>query len=362
MPDLDSPAALELDSLGLLDVIGASVEAFDSARAAAEGTEIRWPPEAIENVAICGMGGSAAAGDLVIGAYRERIRRPVEVIRDYYVPGWVGENTLGILSSYSGTTEETLTSGMQLLDYNAPAICITSGGKLRDYYQERDVPIVPVPPGLQPRAALLHMLVPLVIILQRMEIIPDVTADLDEARETIAAAVAAYGPEVPRAENPAKQLAATLEGAMPVIWGAELTAPVAMRWKCQFNENSKVPSSWAAVPELCHNEIVGMEGMGPIGPLTRILMLREERQHRQNHRRFEYTKELIERDVKGVMNIVADGDGALARMLDLVMLGDYASIYLGLLQGKDPGPVDVIGRLKDRLASSGFGRTAGQQG
>lgn len=362
MPDLDSSAALELDSLGLLDVAGASVDAFDAARSAAEGTEIPWPPDAIENVAICGMGGSAAAGDLVLGAYRERIRRPAQVIRDYYVPGWVGENTLGILSSYSGTTEETLTCGMQVLDYNAPAVCITSGGKLRDYYEEREVPIVPVPPGLQPRAALLHMLVPLVIILQRMEIIPDISADLEEGRETVAAAVAAYGPDVPKAENPAKQLAATLEGAMPVVWGAELTAPVAMRWKCQFNENAKVPSWWAALPELDHNEIVGMEGMGPIGPLTRILMLREERQHRQNQRRFEYTKELVEHDVKGVMNIVADGETALARMLDLVMLGDYASIYLGLLQGTDPGPVDVIGKLKDRLASTGFGRTAGQQG
>jgi len=145
---------------------------------------------------------------------------------------------------------------------------------------------------------------------------------------------------------------------MPVVWGAELTAPVAMRWKCQFNENSKVPSFWAALPELDHNEIVGMEGMGPIGPLTRILMLREERQHRQVDRRFDYTKELIETEVAGVMNIAAEGTGALARMLDLVMLGDYASIYLGLLQGKDPGPVDIIGKLKDRLANTGYGRAA----
>ena len=358
MPDLDSAAALELDSLGLLDVAGASAEAFDAARRAAEETEIGWPPEAIHTVAICGMGGSAAAGDLVLGAYRERLRRPAQVIRDYYVPGWVGENTLAILSSYSGTTEETLTCGMQALDYNAPAICITSGGKLRDFYAEREVPIVPVPPGLQPRAALLHMLVPLVIILGRMEIIPDASGELEEARETVAASVAAYGPEVPVAENPAKQLALALEGTMPVIWGAELTAPIAMRWKCQFNENAKVPSYWAALPELNHNEIVGMEGMGPVGPLTQILMLREERQHRQVHRRFDYTKELIEGEVNGVMNIVADGTAALARMLDLVMLGDYASIYLGLLQGRDPGPVDVIGKLKDRLASSGYGRTA----
>jgi glucose/mannose-6-phosphate isomerase len=118
-----------------------------------------WPAEAVHNVAIAGIGGSGIAGDLVLGAWRERLRHPAAVLRDYYVPGWVGENTLVILSSYSGETEETLTAALQATERNALCVAITSGGKLGTFYRDLGVPVIDLPPGLQPRAALLRMLV-----------------------------------------------------------------------------------------------------------------------------------------------------------------------------------------------------------
>lgn len=356
---LDGPEATAADSLGLIAGMAGSVAAFDEARAAAEGVELVYPPEEVRDVAICGMGGSAIAADLVVGAYRERLRVPVTVVRDYYLPGWIGENTLVVLSSYSGGTEETLTAASQALERNCLCVAVTSGGKLGTHYADEGVPVIPVVPGLQPRAALLRMLVPLVVVLDRMQVLPSMTSDLEEARATIAASVAALGPEVEEAANPAKQLARALTSSVPLIWGAELTAPVAARWKGQFNENAKVPAYSSVLPELDHNEIVGFAGMpAELSPLVQLILLRDERQHRQVQRRFDLTRELVEQHVHRVLSVTAEGQSALARTLDLVLLGDYVSLYLALLRAVDPGPVEVIERLKTRLAETGYGRSA----
>ena len=358
MGSLDGPDLLARDSLGLVLGTGAAVEAFDAARAAADAVEFPFPNDVIRNVLICGMGGSAIAGELIVGAYRERLRMPVAVHRDYEIPGWVGPDTLVILSSYSGNTEETLTATMQAYERNCPCVAITSGGKLGSFYAKEGIPVVPLPAGMQPRAALIWLMVPVAVILERTEVLPSLGSEMEEARETLATVVAACGPEVPEESNPAKQLAAALHGKVALIWGAEVTAPIARRWKGQLNENAKVPAYWSELPELNHNEIVGFEGMGPLTSMSQLVMLRDPRNHRQVVRRFDLTSDLIKREVSGVLSIEAEGRGAMARMLDLVLLGDYVSLYLALLRGVDPGPVEVIEALKGRLANTGYGRSA----
>ena len=257
---LDGPDALQADSLGLIRGVADSVAAFDEARAAAEAAEIPWPADEVDSVAVCGMGGSAIAADLILGAYRERMRVPYTVVRDYYIPGWIGERTLVILSSYSGGTEETLTAASQALERNALCVAITSGGKLAQFYGPEGVPVIPVRPGLQPRAALLRLLVPMLVVLDRMGVIGNTGSDLEEARGTLVGAISQMAPDVPEPGNPAKQLARALSGSIPLLWGAELTAPVAVRWKGQFNENAKMPAYASALPELDHNEICGFAG------------------------------------------------------------------------------------------------------
>lgn len=359
MSALDSAEGYAIDSLGLFGVITESLPAFDEARAAAGAVEIPFPADAVSDIVLCGMGGSAIAGDLVSGAFRDRILRPMTVVRDYYLPGWVGENTLVIISSYSGGTEETLTCAMQAIERKALCVGVTSGGKLASFYAGEGVPIIPLPTGLQPRAALLRLLAPVAVLLDRLGLVPPLADDIDEGRRTIEGSVAALGPEVPEDENPAKLLARGLHGGVPLIWGAELTAPVAVRWKGQINENAEQPAYASALPELDHNEIVGFAGTtAEARALSRLVMLRDPRNHRQVERRFDLTRELVEEHVGGVYSITAEGERPLARMLDLVMLGDYVSLYLALLNGVDPGPVDVIGRLKERLAETGHGRSA----
>jgi glucose/mannose-6-phosphate isomerase len=234
---------------------------------------------------------------------------------------------------------------------------------MTSHYGPEGVPIVPVRPGLQPRAALLRMMVPLLVILERLEVLPPLGADMEEARATIRRSVETLGPDVPEAQNPAKQLARALQRSIPLVWGAELTAPVAVRWKGQFNENAKIPAFASALPELDHNEIVGFAGMpAELSSLATLVLLREPRNHRQVQRRFDLTRELVEPHVASVLNIEAEGQSPLAKMIDLVMLGDYVSLYLALLRAVDPGPVEIIERLKERLARTGYGRIADPDG
>jgi len=157
---------LAVDRAGLIDGLAGSVDVFDAARAGAEGLDIPFAADGIANVFICGMGGSAVAGDLIASAYYERTRVPLVVHRGYYLPGWADDRTLAMLLSYSGETEETLTAAMQALERESPAIAITSGGKLDTWYNgKHGVPVLPIPGGLQPRMALLHMLIPAVVLL-----------------------------------------------------------------------------------------------------------------------------------------------------------------------------------------------------
>ena len=186
MSELDLPEVLGVDRAGLIDGLASSVAVFDQARSAAEALEIPFPSDAVKDVLICGMGGSAVAGDLVTTLYYEQLRRPVQVHRGYYLPGWAGPDTLHLLLSYSGETEETLTAAMQAMERESPALAVTSGGKIDTWYGERGVPVLKIPGGLQPRMALLHMLVPTVVFMSRLGIIPDQTAELDAARESIA--------------------------------------------------------------------------------------------------------------------------------------------------------------------------------
>jgi len=354
---LDRPETLALDRQGLIALAGQGAEALRGARERASAVDLPFPAEAAREAVVCGMGGSAIAGDLIADAYAERLRRPLSVVRDYALPGWVGRETLVLLSSYSGNTEETLTCAMQALEREALVVTVTSGGKLAEFYGEQGVPVVRLPPDIpQPRSAVVHLLVSMLVVLERMAVLPALGDELDEAGAALAAAAAANGPERPVAENPAKQLAAALHGGLPVIYGAESTAAVARRWKGQINENAKLPAIWAALPELDHNEIVGYEAAGDLGRAMRVVMLRDPRHQRQVQRRFDLTRELVAPAVGRVLEVTAEGRSALARVLDLVTVGDYASLYLACLRGIDPGPVDIIERLKARLATTGYGR------
>jgi glucose/mannose-6-phosphate isomerase len=306
----------------------------------------------ISNVVIAGMGGSAIGGDIVRRLATTESKAPVWVHRDYGLPVFVDENTLVIASSYSGNTEETLSAFTKSLGTRSKKLVITSGGKLKDTAEKEGVPVFVIDYRAPPRAAFPHSFIPLVGIFQKLGLLADKSADLRGAVAILKELSVGLIETMPLGSNPAKQLAAKLRGRIAIIYGAETLSEVARRWKGEFNENSKAWAFFENFPELNHNAVVGYEFPPEVKDMIFVLMLHSSSLHPRNLLRYEVTSQLLARAGIGYEFIEARGRSALAQVLSLVLLGDYASFYLSMLNEVDPTSTNAIDFVKQHLAQS----------
>jgi glucose/mannose-6-phosphate isomerase len=290
-----------------------------------------------------GMGGSGIAGSLLAALL------PAEVVsvRGYTVPRWVGEESLVVALSYSGDTEETLSAFHDALPRTRRLLAVTSGGALGALCAEQGISWIKIPSGYQPRAALGYLLFPLLGLFGRLGLIGGLEGVFSVLDEVAHEAAPGEG------ENEAQRLARALHGRVPLIYGAGPTAPVALRWKTQVNENAKQPAFCAEIPELCHNEVVGWELSGKILPQGSIVFLRSRHDHPRVRARVEILQQLLSERELPWLEVHGRGESVLAQMLSLLFLGDWVSAYLALANGMDPTPVEIIRDLKDRLAGQG---------
>jgi glucose/mannose-6-phosphate isomerase len=349
----DLEAIARLDSLGVLE----TVEDFaQQCRTAWEiGTAARDlpSPEGVDAVVILGMGGSGVSGDITRSVVEPRFPVPVRVIKDYGpLPAWVGRNTLVFAVSYSGNTEETLAATQEAHDRGARVVAISAGGTLAEAAEGYGIAHVVIPSGLQPRASLGYLALPILAVLQEMGFLVRMKQDVDEAIEVLEHLGKLCHRSRSVADNPAKGLAARLDGKVAMIYGSGIMATAAMRFKCDLNEYAKVPAFWNFLPELDHNEI---EGWGGGAEVTRKylvpVLLRDPDELERIALRFEITKGLIAPHAADVVEVWPEGTCGLARLLSVVFVTQLASIYVGLARGVDPGPVEVLERLKAELAN-----------
>jgi glucose/mannose-6-phosphate isomerase len=308
-------------------------------------------PQDITAVVVCGMGGSAVAGDVIRTLYADRSTVPVQVVRGADLPGFCGPNTLVVASSYSGETAETLGCFEEALLRGCRVLAVSSGGKLDARAAELRLPRVVVPLGYMPRAAFGYLLLGSLGALEVGGLVPPVARDLDEAVGELETLVATLVPSVPTSVNPAKRVAAAIGSRVPVVWGAEgFAAVAAARWKTQFNENGKVPAFSASLPELDHNEVAGWsKGRGA---RFFLVTLRHDAEPMDVAARFAPSVEIATASGMVAHEVWARGESALAKLLSLVVIGDFATAYLGLVRGEDPTPIDAIVRLKRSLAGA----------
>ena len=348
MTVLDDPAALsDRDPGKMLDAVaGLAGHCERGYRAGLEAAEL---PEAegASSMVFCGMGGSAVGGDVVRALYLPRLGLPIEVGRSPVLPEFCETQTLVICSSYSGNTAETLASFDEAVRRGCRVVAVTSGGEMAVRARAADVPVVPIPAGFQPRAALGFLTMGVLGALEAIGVVPRLAPDVDETVRILTALAGGLGPDTPG--NPAKELALRIGGRTPVIWGADgIGAVAAMRWKTQMNENGKVPAWWSAMSELDHNEIAAWAGRA--GERYFVVVLRHEGEDPSISPRFPLSVDLAKDSGLAVEEVRARGDSALARFFSLVTVGDFTSVYVALARGVDPTPVDVIERLKRELA------------
>ncbi len=350
MVDLDDPAARSrADPSGMLEAV---LRLPEDVRAGYElGRAARDLPsaEGLEGVVLCGMGGSAISGDLIRAAWRDRLRIPFEVVRGPELPGHCGPRTLVVGSSYSGDTAETLACFEEAVRRGCRTVAVTSGGALARLAAEAGAAVVRLPADLlAPRAAVGHLAFATAGALEAMGVLPPAADEVEEARRELAELLDRLGPERPG--NPAKALAARLEGRVPVIWGAEgIGAAAALRWKTNLNENAKVPAFASALPELDHNEVVGWSAGAGQGFF--VVALRHRGEHPDVAARFPPSIAVAREAGAEAEEVWASGRTDLARLFTLVATGDLVSVYLALLRGVDPTPVEAIDRLKRALAA-----------
>ena len=316
------------------------------------GCELPSGYSSVNKVAVLGMGGSAIGGDLLSSLVAAESKVLISVNRDYELPAYVDGNTLIIASSYSGMTEETLSSFSQALSTPAKNMVLTTGGKLKALAEQKGVPVFTIDYIAQPRAALAHSFFPLLGICQRLGLVSDKTGEVAEMAQVLEGLQATVDDACPTSLNQAKQLATKLHSRLVVAYGAGILSPVAQRWKTQINENSKAWAFHEAFPELNHNAVVGYEFPPELAQRFFVVLLRSQHLHPRTLIRYEVTAELLRRANVSYEIVDGWGESALSQMMSLILFGDWVSYYLALLNETDPSPVRVIDYLKKRLAEA----------
>lgn len=288
----------------------------------------------IGTVVVTGMGGSAIGGDFLKSFMRDT-NVPVFVNRNYHLPNFVDKYTLVFAVSYSGNTEETLSAFNEAKERGAKTIAITSGGKLAELCEKT----IKVPENFQPRAALGYLFFPILGVLHNAGIANVKNEELNETLKMVK--------DTEKYKDTAQELVKKIDDRIPVIYSSELLGPVAYRWKTQFNENAKIPAFYHLFPEMNHNELVGFAGMDRQKFV--VIMIRDDQDDERIRRRMDICKELMEEHVD-VIEVHAEGKSLLARMISTSYLGDFTSYYQAIRNRVDPAPVDIITKLKDKLA------------
>ncbi len=304
----------------------------------------------VDKVVILGMGGSAIGGNLVSGLAASEARLPILVHRDYNLPAFVDERTLVIASSYSGNTEEILSSFEQSLKTKAKKLAITTGGKLKAMAEAARVPVFSFAYKAQPRAAPGYSILPILGFLQKLGFLSDKSTDVSETIQVLHETIQKINEQVPTPDNPAKQLARYLYGHLPVIYGADFITEVAHRWKTQLNENSKAWAFHEVFPELNHNAVVGYQFPRKLASRIRVIILRSSLLGQRTLLRQKITYGLLKDAGVDCQYVDGKGNCQLSQMMSLVLIGDYVSYYLAILYRTDPTPVKVIDYLKEQLA------------
>jgi len=290
---------------------------------------------------VCGMGGSAMGGDLARAALGDRLSLPMTTVRDYYLAPWTPPDRVVLCSSYSGNTEETIACFDAAEAIGAKRVVATTGGKLGEVARESGVPVIGIPAVFQPRSAVGYMFVVAAEVAALVGAAPAIRTEIDSASALLSEAADDLG-------RLSLEVADRLHGTFPCIYGSDLTAPVAYRWKTQINENVKQPAFSHRFPELDHNEIVGWDKEGGADRFSAVL-LHDSDQHPRERQRAELTAKLIAPGAADVIEIETQGNSRTERMLWATMLGGLVALQLAAKRGVDPSPVPVIEKLKDEL-------------
>jgi len=298
----------------------------------------------VDNIVVSGMGGSALGGRIIAGLERQVLKVPIVVSTEYHLPHFVGPKTLVVISSYSGNTEETLSSLVEARARNAQVFIIASGGKLADTARQQDLPHYIFEPRYnpsgQPRMGLGYAVISLAMLLSRCQLIhpiPDLTKlpDFLKSRQD--------------QQEQYKEIAQKLSGKIPVIFAAEHLKGAAHAFRNQINENAKTFAALFDLPEANHHLSEGLTFPKTNPENLTCLFIHSQYYHKEVSKRFVLTEKLAVRQHLPVVRLQPAGPSKFFELMDLLQAGSYISFYLSQTLGIDPGPIPWVDWYKDEI-------------
>lgn len=295
----------------------------------------------IHQVLVTGLGGSGIGGSIVAELVQDNCTVPVLVNKDYFLPGYINSNTLVVVSSYSGNTEETLNCLQQAIDKKAQIVCITSGGKVAEIAKKHGFDLILVPGGNPPRTCLGYSVTQLLKVLHFNGFI---SIDFVNLLEKSTALLSLDNASI---KTEAKNIAIKLKGKLPIIYSLGNTESIGVRFRQQINENSKMLCWHHVIPEMNHNELVGWKNEDH---QLSVVVLRTKFDYEKNIKRLEICKDIFAKYTPNYIEIHAKGDTRFEQTFYLINLTDWVSFYLAELNNVDAIEVNVIDHLKTSLA------------
>ncbi len=317
-------------------------------------TSFQWNKKKVDfrkpkNIVICGMGGSAIAGDYLSQLFKNDLSIPVIINREYDIPQFVDEDTLVICISYSGNTEETLSSFYKALLKEAMIISISSSGYLEAFSNQIGIPHIKIKEGLPPRTAFPLIYISLISILERFELINKMDQDINETEQLLQNLALEYSPEKTINDNISKQIALGLFNTLPVFIGHTFYSSIAYRAKSELNENSKILAVYEELPEQNHNGIVVVDNPNKTLNDTTFVFFRDREESKSIKVRIEETIKLISKETEKILEVYPKGKTKLAKQFSSTYLIDFVSIYLAILYEVDPSITPSIDTLKAQI-------------
>jgi len=308
----------------------------------------------VQNIVFSGMGGSAIGADLIRCLFLNDIQIPIIVNRDYRLPHFVNQNTLLIVSSYSGNTEETVSSLADGIKRGAKIITITTGGVIGKAAKDNAIPMVTIPEGIPPRHALAYLVFPVLVIFEKLfsavrvfHLFDEVIHVLSDLRDNDIGHSQAFS------TNKAKQIAELIYKRFPIIYTHnEYFAPVALRWRGQLEENAKMMCSHHVIPEMNHNEIMGWQKGNTSLDTCIVVMLKDAQSNPRVNQRIDITTRVIRDKGFDVIDVLSQGTSVLSRIMSLLYIADFVSLYCAILHRINPVTIDAIDYLKNELRKS----------
>ena len=290
----------------------------------------------IQNIMVTGLGGSAIGGDLLRTYLLNSLNIPILVNRNYLLPLMVDKNTLLIAVSYSGNTEEVISTYREAARRLLKVVCITSGGKLLELAVMNKHISIKIPKNLPPRLATPYLFFPMLIILQN--------SGLVDAKEDINKLLNNLKPE--KILKVGQQLADNLSGKVPLIYTTASLEPAAIKFKTDINENAKMHAFYNVLPELNHNELNGfVKQMANFY----VIVLEDEKEGQRMKKTISAVKSIIRKKGVPITDIVLKGDSRLLNVFTGIMIGLWTSYFLAIKNDIDPTPVEMIEDLKKSL-------------